>query len=98
MSRIAKSGSSQAIKLATSAALDFPSVGTASFSDLTVSLTGAVAGDAVVLGVPTAAVLNNLVYFAWVSAPDTVTVRCVNNDGVSARDPASGTFKVTIIR
>jgi hypothetical protein len=79
------------------ATLDFPSTLTQTSSDLTITLTGAVDGDAVVLGVPNAAVNGNSNYFAWVSAANTVTVR-FNNYGLLAINPASATFKVTIIK
>ena len=37
----------------------------------------------------------NLVFFGWVSAADTVSIRCLNNSG-SSTDPASGVFKVVV--
>jgi hypothetical protein len=79
------------------ATLDFPNTLTQTSSDLTITLTGAVDGDAVVLGVPNAAMSANSNYFAWVSAANTVTVR-LNNYGILSVDPASATFKVTIIK
>jgi hypothetical protein len=79
------------------ATLDFPSTLTQTSSDLTITLTGAVDGDAVSLGVPNAAVNANSCYTAWVSAANTVTVR-FNNYSSGAIDPASATFKVTIIK
>ena len=77
--------------------LDFPSTNAQNSSDLTITLTGAVDGDAVVLGVPNAAVNANSCYTAWVSAANTVTVR-FNNYSSGAINPASATFKVTIIK
>ena len=77
--------------------LDFPNTNGQTSSDLTITLTGAVDGDAVVLGVPNAAVNANSCYTAWVSAANTVTVR-FNNYSSGAINPASATFKVTIIK
>lgn len=78
-----------------SAALNFPSVAASGSADLTITMTGAALGDVVSLGVPNAAMSANLLYFAWVSAANTVTVRAINNSAV-AIDPASATFKVNI--
>ena len=79
------------------ASLNFASTNAQNSSDLTITLTGAVDGDAVVLGVPNAAVNANSCYTAWVSAANTVTVR-FNNYSSGAIDPAQATFKVTIIK
>ena len=78
------------------ATLDFGEVAAQSHVDLTIAVTGAVVGDSVALGVPTAAVTTGIAYTAWVSAADTVTVRA-HNYTAGALDPASGTFKATII-
>lgn len=78
------------------ATLNFPSVAGQSFQDLTIAVAGAVPGDAVGLGVPIEAVTAGLVYSAWVSAADTVTVRA-HNYTAGAIDPASGTFKATVV-
>lgn len=80
-----------------SAALNFGSVAAQSFADLTITVTGAVAGDSVALGVPIEAVTGGIVYSAWVSASNTVTVRA-HNYSAGALDPASGTFKAAIVR
>lgn len=77
--------------------LDFGSTAAGASSDLTITLTGAVDGDCVQLGVPIASQIANGVYTAFVSAPDTVTVRFTNPKLVGALDPASGTFRVAII-
>lgn len=80
-----------------SAALDFPSTNTVSTSVLTIALTGAALGDVVALGVPNGSLTPNAVYWSWVSAANTVTVRFLNMD-LAAQDPASGTFKATILK
>lgn len=84
-------------EIVNTASLNFPSTNAQNSSDLTITLTGAVDGEAVVLGVPNAAVNANSCYTAWVSAANTVTVR-FNNYSSGAIDPASATFKVTIIK
>lgn len=85
------------IGLAGSATLDFPSTSAQTSSDLTITVTGAAAGDLVVLGVDNASVAANSSYTAWVSASNTVTVR-FNNYSTGAIDPASGTFKARILK
>jgi hypothetical protein len=84
--------------LTTTFALNFNSTSAGSSTDLTITLTGAANGDPVSLGVPNEAVSGNGLFSAWVSASNTVTVRFSNNDLTSAIDPASGTFRVSIIK
>ena len=52
-------------------------------------------GDTVSLGVPNASVTTTCVFFGWVSATNTVTVRFSHNS-VGSEDPASGTFRATV--
>lgn len=79
------------------AALDFGSTAAQSSTDLTITLTGAAIGDIVLLGAANASVLADSNFSAWVSATNTITVR-FNNYSAGALDPASGTFKVTVIK
>ncbi len=83
--------------LTNTATLNFGNTAAGSSADLTITVTGAADGDAVSLAVPNAAVLSNSSYTAWVSAADTVTVR-FNNYSSGSQDPASGTFRVSIIK
>jgi len=78
-----------------SATLDFPNTSSGTSSDLTITVTGAVAGKPVYLGIPNAAVNANSSYSAWVSATNTVTVRLLVV-GVSAVNPASASFTVNV--
>lgn len=78
--------------------LDFSSTSANSYSDLNVTVTGAADGDPVSIGVPGGSVLSNTSFFAWVSAANTVTVRLINNDNSSAKDPASGSFKIKVFK
>lgn len=80
-----------------SQALNFPNTAAQTSSDLNVTVTNARTGDAVLLGVPNAAMNANSSYFAWVSANDTVTVR-FNNYSAAAIDPANATFKISVVR
>ena len=84
--------------LSGSASLNFPSIAALSTSDLTITVTGAALSDMVALGIPNASITADVTYSAWVSATDTVTVRARNHNAVSASDPASGTFKVKILK
>jgi len=81
-----------------SATLDFPNTAKGESSDLTISVPGAVLGDVVFLGVPAGSTFIDTDYFAFVSSSDTVTVRFNNYTPKVANDPASGTFKVAIIK
>ena len=83
-------------RITKSAALDFPSIPTLTSADLTITVTGAAVGDPVALGTP-AAPTANVAFTAFVSAADTVTVRC-HNYTAAAVDPASGIFKVTVFK
>jgi hypothetical protein len=83
--------------LVASATLDFPSTLAQTDSDLTMTVTGAVDGDPVDVGVPNGSALTGACYTAWVSAANTVKVR-FSVYGIAAKDPASGTFKVTVFK
>lgn len=84
--------------LTASAVLDFPNTVTPAASDLTITVTGAAVGDSVALGVPNASVpAGSVVFWAWVSAANTVTVR-FSNSSAAAANPVSGTFKVTVFK
>lgn len=83
--------------LTTTAALNFGSTSAGNSADLTITVTGAADGDAVSLGVPNAAVNANSNFTAWVSAADTVTVR-FNNYSSGAIDPASATFRISVLK
>jgi hypothetical protein len=81
--------------LKASATLDFPDTGAQLSADLTITVTGAAVGDIVMLGTPVQ--LANSTYTAFVSAANTVTVR-LNNYSAGNINPASGTFKVYVIK
>lgn len=84
--------------LTATATLDFPSTNNDSFNNLTVTVTGAVVGDVVTLGLPNGSVPAAASNFtSWVSAANTVTVRFSNHSGV-AQDPASGSFKIFVTK
>jgi hypothetical protein len=80
----------------TIAIMDFPNTSAQSSSDLTSTVTGAVAGSPVLLGVPNASVVANTSYSAWVSSTNTVTVR-FNNYSSSSANPASGSFYLIVL-
>ena len=83
--------------LKASATLNFGSTAAQSSADLTITVTGAADGDIVIVGPVNGSTNANSCYTAWVSAADTVTVR-FNNYSSGAIDPASGTFKVYVIK
>ena len=79
--------------LRATATLDFPSVATTASATLTVTATGADVGDDVQV-FPDAPVAG-LVYMAWVSAADEITVRVTNVTG-SSIDAASASYRVIV--
>jgi hypothetical protein len=81
--------------ISATATLDFPSIGSNSSADLTITVTGAVVGASVSIGAPST-LEAGLIFSAWVSATNTVTVRLHNNSGGSV-DPASATWRATVI-
>lgn len=84
--------------LSATATLDFGSLAAGTVADLTITVTGAADGDSVIVTPPNGSVLDNVTYTGWVSAANTVTVRAANNSLITARDPASGTFRATVIK
>lgn len=84
--------------LTATATLDFADQAPSSQEDLTITVTGAAEGDPVIIGAPAAAHTTNVMFQAWVSSSDTVTVRFTHNDAVGNHNPDSGTFRVTIIQ
>jgi hypothetical protein len=83
--------------LTDTATLNFGSIGNNSYEDLTVTVTGASTGDVVSFGTPTAAAVSYATFTAWVSATNTVTIRCVNVHS-SNINPGSGVFKVKVFK
>jgi hypothetical protein len=79
-----------------SASLDFGSIGTLTSADLTISLPGAKVGDLVVLG-PPAAPTAGIIFWAFVSAADVVTVRASNFTAGSI-NPAAFDFNVAVLQ
>lgn len=82
--------------LTATATLDFPSIAAAAKADLTITVTGAAVGDAVFLGLP-AAPAAGLVFNAFVSAANTVTVRASNTSS-GAVDAASATYRAVVFK
>lgn len=79
-----------------SASLDFPSIAAVSQADLTITVTGAVLGDTVT-ATPNGAPEAGLVWNAFVSAANTVTIR-MSNITAGAINPAARNWKVTVIK
>lgn len=77
------------------ATIDFASIAAGGSDTDTITVTGAEVGDAVFLGIPSSSQDNQVIYTAYVSAADTVTVVAVNNAG-GPRDPGSGTFRAVV--
>jgi len=80
-------------KVDASASLDFPSTGANLTADLGIRVPGAVAGEKVILGLPTIA---GAMFNARVTT-DTVWIRYLNATAGTV-NPAAATFSVTILR
>ncbi|HEY1179928.1 MAG TPA: glycosyl hydrolase family 28-related protein [Phytomonospora sp.] len=78
------------------ATLTYGSIANGAAADLTVTVTGAVAGDTVTLA-PPSTIQAGLVWCGFVSAANTVTVRVMNASG-AALTPISGGWKVNVVR
>lgn len=81
--------------ISATAALDFD-LTLVDVQDLTITVTGAAAGDTVSLGAPNGSVSITVQYTGWVSAADTVTIRA--RTSAVGEDPASGTFRATVTK
>ena len=81
-------------RLTATATLDFPSIAADGIAELTVTVTGATAGNPVMLG-PPAAIEAGLTWSGFVSAADTVTIR-LHNTSSAAVDPASASWTVSV--
>lgn len=82
--------------LTNTATLDFPSTSAGAVSDLTLTVTGAINGDGVFIGVPNGSMPVVGSFSGWVSATNIVTIRYINNALVTAYNPASGVFKAIV--
>jgi hypothetical protein len=82
--------------LHTDAVLDFPSIGSQSFEELTVPLEGARLIDTVVVSVQGGPTADGVIQ-AWVSADDVVTVRYTNPTG-GPIDPAATTYHLQLVK
>ena len=92
---IAGSGAAITKVLTATATLNFPSISAASQADLTITVTGAAVGDEVIMSLP-AAPAAGIVFNAFVSATNTVTIRATNVTA-SPVDPASASYGVIVI-
>ena len=76
--------------------IDFPSTSANDSSSSTFAMTGADVGDAVVVGIPSG-VASQGSYFAYVSGTNLITLR-FHNDNTGTYNPASGSFKIKVIK
>lgn len=85
--------------LGATANLNFPSIAAGGQQTLTVTVTGAVTGQAVAVGTIIGAFSSQLSWVAWVSAANTVSIRVRNNNasGGAAIDPPASDWIVRVI-
>jgi len=76
---------------------DFGSIAHGAQEETTITVTGAAVGDAVFVGAP-AAIEADLSWCAYVSAADTVTLRLQNVASSGNTNPASATWRVTVLK
>jgi len=76
------------------ASLNFPSINAASQADLTITVAGAAVGDEVAMALP-AAPAAGIVFNAFVSAANTVTIRATNVTAAPV-DPAAANYSVLV--
>lgn len=94
-SQLGTNGSAFVFLKTATASLDYGNILAAGFEDLTITVGGAAANDAVILGNPVDQD-GSLDTEAFVSAANTVTVRA-HNVGSLAVDQASKTYRVTVV-
>ena len=75
---------------------DYGSIGAVATATTTLTVTGAAAGDTVLV-TPSTALEAGIVVYGYVSAADTVTI-VANNPTAGAIDPASRTYYVSVIK
>ena len=92
---ITGSGSTVTEITAATATLNFGSIATTASADLTITVTGAAVGDEVIMALP-AAPAAGIVFNAFVSAANTVTIRATNITA-SPVDAAAATYGVIVI-
>jgi hypothetical protein len=80
--------------LSASATLDFGSIAAQTTAELTITVTGSASGDTCYAS-PATGIEANLVWSAFVSASNTVTVRVANITG-AAIDPASRSWRADV--
>lgn len=84
--------------ISNTATLDYGSIASLATETLTITVTGAVIGDVVSIGIDNASKTTGLIFGQpWVSATNTVSIEAYNST-LSPIDPASGTFKATVIK
>ena len=81
-----------------SATLDFGNIIAATTDELTISVTGARTGDIVILQPPYSYPGISIIYTAYVTASNVVTVAARNVSDVFDANPDSGVFKVFILK
>lgn len=82
------------VALTATAALDFASIAAGAVGTLTMTVTGAATGDMVIVA-PPGNITAGLVWCAFVSSANTVTIRLINGTA-SAIDPASASWKASV--
>lgn len=96
-------GSAEMLKMLTgTASLNYGATVAGTCDTLTVTVTGAVDGDTVALGIPTALATSSVyqAFYGWVSAADTVSVKRCNltNATTALADPAAATVRATVLQ
>jgi hypothetical protein len=93
-------GSGGAITFAKKAAVsvDLPSLAAGELAEVSVTLAGAAAGDAVIANPPATVDANIMFCGAYVSAANTIKLRVRNNHATDAKDEAAANWVFVLIR
>ena len=83
-------------QLSNTASLNFPSVAAGATAELTISVVGAQIGD-VVFASPETTLEADLLWSAYVSATDVVTVRVGNLNLLAPINPTARTWRVVVL-
>lgn len=83
--------------LSNTATLDFDLTSVNS-QDLTITVTGAADGNVGFIGIPSASVTANVLFTFMGCTTNTVTIRASRIDVATGADPASGTFRASVIK
>jgi hypothetical protein len=98
--KLGDGGASVQKHLSVTADINFGDIAAHQHAEATVTVTGATVGSTVALGVPNnvaaGGTRDSYTFMGWVSASNTVTVRCVKARDDTTGDLPNGTFRIDV--